>query len=131
MRAVQRGDIYHRYFTSTNPPKNKFFVIVGEDEHNYIGYFFINSNINGFVSRNNAMTQMQMPIKPSDYPFLTHVSFVAGHDLATISKNELINDLSSGNAQFKGRMQPSDMQMLLNAALASPLFSAREKRFFQ
>ena len=46
MKAVRRGDIFHRFFQTTTPPKNKFFVIVGEDVNNYVGYFFINSNIN-------------------------------------------------------------------------------------
>ena len=60
MRAVQRGDIYHRYFTSTNPPKNKFFVIVGEDEHNYIGYFFINSKTMEMLELHSATFACQM-----------------------------------------------------------------------
>lgn len=131
MRAVRRGDIYHRHFASTNPPKDKFFVIIGEDERNYLGYFFINSNINNFVLRNEAMVNMQLPIKPSDYPFLTHQSFIAGHQLATLNKDDLIRELSTGVTQYKGRMQANDMQMLLDAALASPIFSPREKNFFK
>lgn len=131
MQAIRRGDIYHRFFTTTQPPKDKFFVIVGEDAKCYVGYFFINSNINAFVQRSEAMQNMQFPLKPSDYPFLSHLSFVAGHQLAKLPKDELLQELYSGEAQYKGRMSESDIELLLNAARNSPLFSEREKEFFR
>ena len=131
MQAIRRGDIYHRHFSTTIPPKDKFFVIVGEDEAHYVGYFFVNSNINNFVARNEKMVAMQLPIKPSDYPFLTHLSFVAGHQLSVLPKSDLIRELQSGKAQYKGRMSSGDMEMLLSAALQSPLFSEKEKTYFR
>ena len=131
MKAVRRGDIFHRFFQTTMPPKHKFFVIVGEDENNYVGYFFINSNINRFVARNEEMNNMQFPIKPADYPFLVYQSFIAGHELATLSKSDLIAELSNGITQLKGRMKPEDLEMLLNAANQSPLFSPKEKSYFK
>lgn len=131
MQAIRRGDIFHRHFTTTIPPKDKFFVVVGEDSTHLVGYFFVNSNINNFVARNSRMMAMQLPIKPSDYPFLTHLSFVAGHQLAVLSKNELLEEISNGKAQYKGRMNDDDMRMLLSAALQSPLFSEKEKNYFR
>lgn len=131
MKAVNRGDIYHRYFSTTTPPKNKFFVIVGEDIDCYVGYFFINSNINSYVARNQEMSNMQLPIKPTDYPFLDHLSFVDGHALSILKKSDLIEELSNGKAKFKGRLSEDDVTMLLNAALSSPLFSRKEKEYFK
>ena len=130
MGAIKRGDIYHRYFTTTKPPKYKFFVIVGEDEDNYVGYFFINSAINPTILRNQRMLDMQMPISPTTYPFLYLCSFIAGHQLSKIRKNELIAELYEGIAQYKGKMTKDDMSMLLDAALQSPLFSAKDKKYF-
>ncbi len=131
MQAIRRGDIYHRHFTTTTPPKDKFFVVIGEDEGFYVGYFFINSNINDYAMRNDMMRAMQFPIKPSDYPFLAHLSFVAGHQLSKLPKGELLRELQSGKAQYKGRLSNDDLEMLLSAALGSPLFSEREKQFFR
>ena len=131
MKAVNRGDIYHRYFSTTIPPKNKFFVIVGEDNDCYLGYFFINSNINSYVARNEEMCNMQLPVKPTDYPFLTHVSFIDGHALSILRKSDLIDELSDGKAQYKGRLSDDDIAMLLDAALSSPLFSRKEKEYFK
>lgn len=131
MRAVARGDIYHRYFTTTIPPKYKFFVIVGETDKAFVGYFFINSNINRYVARNKYMQDMQFPVKVEDYPFLEYTSFVAGHELAYLDKQDLIDELSIGKAQFKGRMLEQDISILLGAAEQSPLFSEKEKELFK
>lgn len=131
MGAIKRGDIYHRYFTTTKPPKYKFFVIVGEDEDNYVGYFFVNSAINPTILRNQRMLDMQMPISPTTYPFLDHSSFIAGHQLSKICKNDLIEELYEGKAHYKGKMTKDDMSLLLDAALQSPLFSAKDKKYFE
>lgn len=131
MKAVKRGDIYHRYFSTTNPPKNKFFVIIGEDSENYVGYFFINSNINKFIERNKEMLDMQLPLLAQRYPFLSHSSFIDGHAIAKIKKNVLIDELSEGIIQIKGCLQKEDMERLCEAGLNSPLFSAKEKIFFK
>jgi hypothetical protein len=131
MGAIKRGDIYHRYFTTTKPPKYKFFVIVGEDEDSYVGYFFINSAINPAILRNQRMLDMQMPISPTTYPFLDHSSFIAGHQLSKIRKNDLIVELYEGTASYKGKMTKDDMSILLEAALQSPLFSAKDKKYFE
>lgn len=130
MKAVRRGDIFHRFFQTTKPPKSKFFVIVGEDEDNYVGYFFINSNINRFVARNEDMNNMQLPIKPEDYSFLTHLSFIDAHELSILKKSDLLNELSNGITQMKERLKQADLEMLLDAAKNSPLFSAKEKVYF-
>lgn len=131
MKAAKRGDIFLRHFTSTKPPKDKFFVVIGEDESGLVGFFFINSNINQFVQRHKLMLDMQMPIKPENYGFLKYFSYVAGHELAYISKELLISELESGRMQMKGRLTETDLDMLLDAALESPLFSEHEKQFFK
>ena len=131
MRAVSRGDIYHRYFSTTTPPKHKFFVIVGETDKAFVGYFFINSNINRYVARNKYMQDMQFPVKAEDYPFLEYTSFIAGHELAYLDKQDLIDELSIGKAQFKGRLQEQHVDMILKTALHSPLFSERDKELFK
>lgn len=131
MKAVNRGDIYHRFFSTTIPPKNKFFVVVGEDKDCYVGYFFINSNVNSHIARNDDMNNMQMPIKPTDYPFLGHLSFIAGHSLSVLRKADLIEELSNGKAQYKGHLTDEDVTMLLDCALSSPLFSRKEKEYFK
>ena len=130
-KAINRGDIYHRFFTTTIPPKDKFFVIIGEDEKNYVGYFFINSNIPRCVVQNEEKYSMQFPIKTSDYSFLTHQSFIACYKLLKLCKTDLIEELHSGKTKFKGRILQEHMEMLLEAAIKSPVFSSKEKELFK
>lgn len=130
-QAIRRGDIYHRYFQTTTPPKYKFFVVVGEDSDNVVGYFFVNSNINKYVAMREEMFALQMPIKADDYPFLDYASFVAGHQLYRLSKSTLLQELIDGRSRFKGRLKAEDLSALLDRALESPLFSEQEKRFFK
>lgn len=127
MKNVFRGAILHRWFSTTIPPKDKFFVIIGEDETRFVGYFFINSNINRFVQRCPAFFEMQMPIKQSDYPFLRYDSFIGAHELNMIDKSELMTELNTGATTLKGQMKLEDMDRLLAAARASELFSPYEK----
>lgn len=130
MRAVKRGDIYHRYFETTKPPKYKFFVVVGEDQDSFIGYFFINSNINKYIERNQEMFNMQLSISPDKYSFLNHLSFIDGHALSKLPKNKIIQELSEGKTIYKGVMLKEDIDILLKAALESPLFTQAEKKYF-
>lgn len=127
MKDISRGAILHRRFQTTNPPKSKFFVVIGENETHIIGFFFINSNINGFVQRRQAFYNMQMPIKCSTYTFLKYDSFIGAHELNTIDKSVLSLELASGATTVKGHLTQEDIERLMEAARASDLFSQYEK----
>ena len=114
-------------FETTTPPKQKFFVVVGEDADCIVGYFFINSNINRYVQRQKLLFDMQMQIKRSNYPFLAYDSFIGAHELKTISKTTLSNELQSGETQIKGRLTDDDLNRLLDFARSSDIFSQYEK----
>lgn len=62
---------------------------------------------------------------------MKYFSYVAGHELTYINKELLISELESGRMQMKGRLTKTDLDMLLDAALKSPLFSEHEKQFFK
>lgn len=128
MDAVKRGSIFHRFFTTTTPPKDKFFVVVGEDGDDYVGYFFINSNINRFIERNQAMYDMQMPLLPRDYSFLDHQSYIDGSKLSKLNKSILLEELANRITTYKGRLKGEDIIRLISAVQRSPLFSAKEKK---
>ena len=127
MGDICRGTILHRLFQTTTPPKPKFFIVIGESETHIVGYFFINSNVNRFVQRNEAFFEMQMPIKRSDYPFLRYDSFVGAHELNMIDKSVLSTELGTGATTIKGRMKLEDVNRLLATARTSDLFSQYEK----
>lgn len=120
----------HRWFGSTTPPKNKFFVVIGEDENRIIGYFFINSNVSKFISRNSRYLEMQMHIKRSDYPFLSHDSFIDAHELKYLDKADIMAELQSGKTTHKGTLADEDMERLLASLRESALYSKHIKEKF-
>jgi hypothetical protein len=124
---IKRGCIFHSWFE--NIKHGKFFVIIGEDENNYAGYFFINSNINQNISKKPELFEMQMPIKKSVYSsFLTHDSFIACHKISLISKNTLSEQIRRGLAKYKDRLTNEDEELLLDALRSSDLYSEKQKK---
>lgn len=130
MKSIRRGSVLHRWFGSTTPPKNKFFVVIGEDENRIIGYFFINSNVSKFISRNSRYLEMQMHIKRSDYPFLSHDSFIDAHELKYLDKADIMAELQSGKTTHKGTLADEDMERLLASLRESALYSKHIKEKF-
>jgi hypothetical protein len=107
----------------------KFFVIIGEDENNYAGYFFINSNINQNISKKPELFEMQMPIKRSAYSsFLTYDSFIACHKISLISKNKLSEQIRKGSTKYVETLTKEDEELLLNGLRNSKLYSEKEKK---
>ena len=117
MKSIGRGSILHRWFLSTTPPKNKFFIVIGEDKNRIIGYFFI-------------FFEMQMHIKRSDYPFLSYDSFIDAHELKYLNKAEIMAELKSGKTIHKGTLASEDMERLLVSLRESTLYSKRIKEKF-
>ena len=126
---IKRGVVFiSNAFESIDHPK--FFVVMGEKD-SVVGYFYINSGVNRYVASNQESMAMQMPIRRSDYPdFLTHNSFIAGHQLAFLTRSELRSHLQSGKASYKGELTPDDLERLLYAARSSKLFTNVEKATF-
>lgn len=110
---MRRGTILHRMFTTTQPPKNKFFVVIGENDTNLMGFFFVNSKINQYAQRNPAVFKMQMPIQHANYDFLNYDSFVSAHELKTIDKASLCAELEKRTTSMKGHLTDSDLEQLL------------------
>lgn len=127
MKDICRGTILHRFFTTTIPPKHKFFVVIGEDDSHYVGYFFVNSRVNQYVYRHQPMLDMQIMIKRSDYAFLAYDSYIGAHELNTISKSVLLSELTDGQTEIKGSLTAKDMDCLLKNARESDIFSQYEK----
>ncbi|MCL2312781.1 MAG: hypothetical protein FWC41_09915 [Firmicutes bacterium] len=126
--AVTRGAILHGSFN--NISHKKFFVIIGENEEQFVGFFFINSDIHLSIKNKPAQFEMQMPIRKADYTFLSHNSYIGADKIQTINKNKVVSDLVSKNTQIKGKLIDNDLNMLLDAVRNSKLFSKIEKESF-
>jgi hypothetical protein len=109
----------------------KLFVIIGENKADMIGFFFINSNINTKIWLNKRMLDMQLQLKRADYPdILQYDSFLGCHELVKLSKSILTDWIECGDAQIRGVLNEDDIELILDAALKSPLFTEEEKELY-
>jgi len=68
---LQIGSVIFEYITTTNPPKNKYYVVVGFSEDKVaLGTVYINSEINPNIFRNERMRMLHIPLSSADNPFL-------------------------------------------------------------
>lgn len=110
----------------------KFFVVVGVTEDKLIGFFFINSNINRHIENKPELFELQVILKPEDYPFLSHVSFLNAANLKEIELRSITTQMRDGVARLVGELKSEHMEEVLNACRGSKLFSPYVKdRFFK
>lgn len=123
---IERGSILHsRDFDGID--HGKFFVVIGENDNGYIGFFFVNSNINDFLKTKPRFAELQYPISPKNYDFMTHDSFVDCHEIRTIQKTKLSAHISNNRASFKGVLKKEDLAGILIKVSNSKVFSRMEK----
>ncbi len=88
---IKPGSIVHLFCKVTNPPKNKFIVIVHVDfEEDLLLCFFINSSIHPFIQSKPELYRSQLMLKQADYIFLKRDSFI---DCSRVEDQIEIDDL--------------------------------------
>ena len=127
---IQRGVIL---IVHPNPHAEhpKFFVVIGENDEELVGYFLINTDPSNYVKSRPDFMNMQMHIKRSDYSdFLKYDSFIACHELSKISKCMLISKIQNSEAAYRGELTNEDLERLMDNLRNSKLYSKVEKEIF-
>ena len=125
---IKRGVILHSTIFEYID-HGKFFVIIGEDNDNYIGLFFINSNINYF-NRKQTLFEMQYPLLKRDYEFLDYDSFLCCTEITKLNKKKLSDSFSTKISENKGVLQQEHLDDVLNLVRKSKLFTDEEKEIY-
>ena len=125
--AIDRGTIlFSNKFEDID--HGKLFVIMGEDEENCYGFFFINSEIDRMIQNRKVLFDMQLPLKRLNYRvILKYDSFLDCHELSYISKTQLLDEFRKGEVQRRGSLTESDLEIVLDVVRESTLFSEYEK----
>lgn len=127
--SIRRGTVFHSTIFE-EIDHGKFFVVIGENDNELVGFFFINSWVNDFIQRKPEMAKLQFPIAQSDYNFLSHNSFLNCSALTTIDKRKLSDSIASGETTIKGQLTNNDIDAILGKVRESKLFSKIEKETF-
>lgn len=128
--VVGRGSILHSE-SFEDIDHGKFFVIIGENQEELVGFFFINSNISPTVQRSQKYLELQYPIHPSDYNFLRYQSFICASSIGTLNKKNLVRSIEKNETQIIDTLKEKDLIEILEAVKASPIFSKADKHFFE
>ncbi|MBQ9639140.1 MAG: hypothetical protein IJV22_06260 [Bacteroidales bacterium] len=126
--VISRGTILHSTVFNYID-HGKFFVIIGESEEKYVGFFFINSDINP-INRKPEQLKMQYLLHKADYAFLRYDSYLCCTQVSTIPKAELEASIASGATSVKGILREEHMDDVLGMVRKSKLFSLAEKTTF-
>lgn len=122
-----RGDIIHSYSVS-DIDHGKFFIVLNVTSDSVVGFFFINSRINKVIESRPEQFQLQYLIRPCDYPFLTHDSFICGSNIIEIPVETLKNQFRDKVARVVDSLAETDMSNLMSLCRKSRLYSPRQKK---
>ncbi len=125
---IKRGSIIYHKFDYID--HSKYCLIIGENKDDYIGLFFINSNINFKLNTKQEILDLQYLLRKVDYDFLKYDSYLSCTEIKTISKSKLLNSIESKSTIFKGNLFPKHLNEILTLVRNSKVFSKFEKETF-
>lgn len=127
---IKRGSILHTDLFISTIGHGKFIVIIGEDDENYIGLFFINSNIHRSIFNKQELLNLQYPLLKKDYDFLDYDSFLSCTEITKLNKVILSKSMSDNQTRFKSMLKDEHLEEVLILIRSSCVFSKKEKEKF-
>lgn len=127
---LKRGTILHTNLFMETIGHGKFMVIIGEDKENYIGLFFINSNIHRSIANKQELLNLQYPLLKRDYDFLDYDSFLSCTEITKISKTILSTSLHNRQTTIKDTLKEEHLKEILQLVRGSKVFTKKEKETF-
>lgn len=128
-RIIERGVILH-YAGFRDIDHGKYFVVLGVFNDKIAGFSFINSNINQHIIKEQEQLELQYPMRPCDYPFLRHLSFLCASDIERYDVSELIRHYESGEVKVISNMKPEHLNEVIEMCKASRIISNADKKRF-
>lgn len=104
LHSIQSWHVYRcPQCNASNPPKDKFVVVVCKDNKVAWG-FFINSNIPAFIARKPELERSQVQITVAEYRFLDHDSYIGCNALKDFFDWELRRHIAEISETTKTRI---------------------------
>lgn len=125
---IKRRCIFYHKFDKID--HSKYCLIIGENEDDYIGLFFINSNINFKLNNKQVLLDLQYLLRKVDYNFLKYDSYLSCTEIKTISKSKLLNSIESKSTTLKGNLLSKHLDEIMTLVRNSKVFSKVEKETY-
>jgi len=129
---LQVGSIIFEHVTTTNPPKDKYYIIIGfSSDMVALGTVYINSDINPNIFRNERMRALHIPLSIADNPFLkwdSHIDCSNIHERSTSDVQSCVT--SGGNYGYCASLSDNTLKRVITTLDNSfTISSAAKKRF--
>jgi len=119
------GAVFKILSEITNPPKEKFVVIIGVDNDKaVVGHLFINSKINIKIAFSPELRSMHLSLSQDQYSFLKHDSYLDCSNIQEIDKNMFERIINNNLSAYQGALnQPNIdvMKYMITKASTIPL----------
>jgi len=124
-RSLRPGAILYLDCAFTNPPKNKYGILVCTDPEPLV--FLVNSRINRWLAERPALRDCQITLHQCDYPFLQHDSCIdctTPYRFLTVEaiERQLMNDIDR-------QITESEQQAILYAVESGKTIEQRITRW--
>lgn len=130
-RQIKIGNVIRAFVNITNPPKEKYFVVIGiTKDKNIIGLSFINSNINLNVHNTPELYNLQYKITKDQNSFLDNDSYIDCSDIKEIPHSEIEEKVVQSPEMVKGAISNQDLNQCLNLLKISPKLTRKQLKKF-
>jgi hypothetical protein len=127
--VLRKGVIIHKNVEFTNPPKPKFFIVVGIDfNSNEARVVLINSEKTEFARRHPEIGERHIEIHSRDYGFLDHKSYIDCSTVSPLELRKLLTDFVADISQYRGNLTAEHLNQVIQEINKAKTVTARDKK---
>jgi len=113
------GTVIRTHVIDTDPPKTKFFIIVGYHDNNVITIYF-NSEINHFINYSQELRDLHIPFECAGRSYLTKDCYCDCSFLSLKDKHDLHQAVKNDSTINKGQLSTVDLDKVMMVLKDSP-----------
>lgn len=126
-RHLKPGQVLYLFSTFTDPPKDKFLVLVHQDGQPLL--FVINSRVSAYIQNRPALLPSQIPLKVSDYPFLDHDSVLnCGEVIIEFDEAGIRQQVEAEVGRLRGELNATTKADIIGVVQVAKTLSPNDKR---
>ena len=126
-RHLKPGQVLYLFSTFTDPPKDKYLVLVHQDAQPLL--FVINSRVSEFIRAQPDLLQSQIPLKVSDYAFLDHDSFLnCGEVIIEFDEAGIRQQVEEQVGRLRGELNATTKADIIRVVKVAKTLSPNDKR---
>lgn len=130
-KGTQVGAVLRLFVEDTNPPKVKFFIVIGLTEDRVsLASIYINSDVNMVINYSQELRDLHLPLSANDCDFLDHDSFVDCSQLQERNRERIYQDILNSPEAFVGTLNSEQLSTIRNQVINAKTIKGKIKKKF-